>query len=109
MPPDSLYAALQRRARQRDFSPLPGYKNVRDFISSEEAAARLWHLATAHSLERRVFHVCSGKPRSVRELAIEVMKQSGIDPVSLAPMFPDNNDAPNFLISRPTPVSWTDE
>lgn len=104
MPPDSLYAALQRRARERDFSPLPGYKNVRDFIPADEAASRLWNLATARQIQHRIFHVCTGEPRSVRELAIEVMRRSGIDDAAFAPMFADNNDRPNFLVSMPTPL-----
>ena len=109
MPESFLYPALQRRARERDFSRLPGYKNVRDFIEAADAASRLWRIASASHLDSRIFHLCTGQPKSVRTLAIEVMGQSGIGDAATAPMFPENDDAANFLISKPSPIPQDNE
>jgi len=107
MRPGFLYPELERRVRERDLSPLPGYKNVRDFIDVREAAATLYRLASAPDREAdgaRIVHLGSGVPRTVRELAIEVFRVGGItDDRILAGMFPETRDVPNFLVSRPPP------
>lgn len=102
--PGFLHTELHRRARERDFSPVLGYKNVRDFIDtaticrSLEAIAR--HPGAAG--EAAVYHVCSGQPLSVRELAVRVFAGYGIVETEMEPMFPANDDEPNYLMSRPT-------
>lgn len=103
-----LYSELERRAQERDFNPMPGYKNVRDFIEAEEAAKALYSLASEAELSNekvRIAHVCTGVPRTVRELALDVFRQHGIgDEPLVAGMFPETQDDPNYLVSKPTKV-----
>jgi UDP-glucose 4-epimerase len=103
MRPGYLYPALIDRARTRDLSPLPGYRNTRDFISTEEAARALCRIALTRSA-RKIFHVCTGTPRTVKSLAEEVFAKYGYDQAELAPLFPDAGDEPNYMVSHPTEI-----
>lgn len=105
MRPGFLYPELLRRVREKNFSPVQGYRNVRDFIDAEEAAGLLTKLATAKSLSREIYHIGSGHTRSVRELAEDVMKLNGVDNETVEKMFPPENDEPaNYLIPELTPT-----
>ncbi len=104
MPSGFLYSELLRRAKEQDFRPLRGYKNVRDFIDANNVAHQVWNLAMLPRLDRNVFHLCTGRARSVKDLAIEVMQQYGISEAALKPMFPDATASPNYLISNPSPI-----
>lgn len=104
--PGFLHTELHRRARERDFSPMPGYKNVRDFIDTVTICRRLEAIARQCGAPggSAVYHVCSGEPLSVRDLAVRVFREYGIGELEMAPMFPQNSEKPNYLLSRPTPV-----
>ena len=104
MRPGYLYADLERRVRERDFSPLPGYKNVRDFVDVETICARLITLAEKPSPCQGVFHICSGNPMTVRELAQKVLRENGVALEEAQTMFPENRDEPNYMISKPSEI-----
>jgi nucleoside-diphosphate-sugar epimerase len=98
-----LYSELERRAHERDFRPLAGYKNVRDFIDTRTAAECLVRLALRPigAAQTGIFHVCSGVPRTVRELAVEVFRENGLaDETEFATLFPETIEQPNFLVSK---------
>ena len=99
--PFYLQAGLQRRARERDFSPLPGHQNVRDFITTDQISQQLMRLVESNQSTGGTYHICSGVPKSVRELAIEEMKVAGIGPSEMNPMFVATDAKPNYLISKP--------
>jgi nucleoside-diphosphate-sugar epimerase len=104
MRPGYLYANLERRASERDFSPLLGYKNVRDFISAEVVCGQLMRLAQKPGSCMGIFHICSGKPMSVRDLALEVMNENRISPEETSAMFPETSDEANYMISKPSEI-----
>ncbi len=99
-----LFPELLRRARERDFSPLPGYKSVRDFVDAKFVAEQLFSIATTDKCPHSIVHISSGKPKSVRQLAEETMGAAGISRGEMSVMFPDNADLPNYLISEPTKI-----
>jgi nucleoside-diphosphate-sugar epimerase len=103
MRPGYLFPELQRRVRTRDFSPLPGYKNVRDFIEAKEVAKILYRLAT-ESHAPGLYHICTGRPQSVRQLAEGLMRSQGLLERDFCAMFPETTDEANYLISDPTPI-----
>lgn len=93
-----LYPELLRRAREKDFKPLPGHQNVRDFIDAEAAAGELLKLAASVS-PPSIVHI-AGETKSVRELAEDVMGEQGISPERMASMFPPATEPANYLISE---------
>jgi UDP-glucose 4-epimerase/GDP-4-dehydro-6-deoxy-D-mannose reductase len=93
-----LYPELLRRAREKDFKPLPGHQNVRDFIDAEVAAEELLRLAAMAS-PPSVVHI-AGETKSVRELAEGVMSEHGISPEQMSSMFPPPTEPVNYLISE---------
>jgi nucleoside-diphosphate-sugar epimerase len=103
MGPGYLFYELHRRAKERDFGPLPGYKNVRDFIHSEAICKSLEALAALRG-GQKVYHVCSGDPKSVKDLAVEVFARHGIAESEMANMFPPSDEPANFMMSHPTRI-----
>lgn len=113
MRPGFLFPELHRRARERDFSPLPGYANVRDFIQAREACEQVLKLAKVARLKHRIYHICTGHAQSVRELAVKVFAEYGIKETEMTAMFPahskdplreSSNEKPNYMMSRPTAI-----
>jgi hypothetical protein len=51
-----------------------------------------------------IFHICSGKPMSVRDLALEVMNENRISPEETSAMFPETSDEANYMISKPSEI-----
>lgn len=76
--PAQLYSNLYRRAREKDFSPVPGLNNVRDFLPVEVAAQRLQQL-THWKEAPSLVHISSGTGHSVLDLATEVFAEFGLD------------------------------
>lgn len=100
MRPGFLCYELHRRARERDFSLISGHRNVRDFIEASEACGQIMKLAHTEVLNGRTFHICTGRPKSVRELAVEVFSNYGIDEAEMATMFSNQAERPNYMMSR---------
>jgi nucleoside-diphosphate-sugar epimerase len=93
-----LYPELLRRARDKDFSPLRGYQNIRDFIDAQSVASELIKFAEQQTVPS-VVHI-AGKTKSVRQLAEEVLLANGCDLAQAKTMFPPNEEPPNYLVSE---------
>ena len=99
--PGLLYTNLHRRAREKDFSPIPGLHYVRDFIPVDDVVDRLIRLASWQNAPP-IVHISSGKGRRVLDLAAEVFLEYGLDAQKLlneAPQEP--NDIP-WIVGEPT-------
>lgn len=100
--PAQLYSNLYRRAREKDFSPVPGLYNVRDFLPVEIAALRLQQLALWKDAPE-VVHICSGKERNVLDLATEVFAEFGLDAQALLREGEKGSADIPYLVGIPTP------
>ena len=101
--PGLLYTNLHRRAREKDFSPVPGLNNVRDFIPATEVVERL--IALAHwNQGAEVVHISTGKGRLVLDLATEVFAEYGLKAEELLTEdVKSPNDIP-WMVGKPTPI-----
>lgn len=90
--PGYLLTNLHARAKSKDFSPIPGLHNIRDFIKTTEVGKQLVALTKEPLNNRQVVLICTGKGRSVREIALEVFSEHGLDGQILqeAPGRPDD-------------------
>jgi nucleoside-diphosphate-sugar epimerase len=77
--PGFLYPNLIIRAKNKDYSPIPGLNSVRDFLTSSEIADKILKLANS-SKAISVVNICSGKPTSIKDLASRIYSQFGADP-----------------------------
>lgn len=101
--PGLLYSNLFRRAREKDFSPVPGLSYIRDFLPAEKATERLLQLAKWNEAPE-IVHICSGKARSILSLAEEVFAEYNLEAQKLLTEAPKNaNDIP-WLVGAPTAI-----
>jgi nucleoside-diphosphate-sugar epimerase len=96
--PGFLLPKLIQRAKQKDYSPIPGLFCFRDFLTSSEVAASLWRLAMAPS-PPRVVNICSGRATQIAELARNIFSQYGADPSRLKAA--DDTSNP-YMVGVPT-------
>lgn len=73
-----LLTSLHERARNRDFSPIPGFFNVRDFLSAEEVCEKLLRVAMNPGLPSIVL-ICSGRGQRVCDIARTVFEGYGLE------------------------------
>lgn len=99
--PAQLYSNLYRRAREKDFSSVPGLYSVRDFLPVEIAARRIQQLASWKDAPK-VVHICSGKGRSVLDLATEVFAEFGLDAKNLLKEGEKSSADIPYLVGVPT-------
>ena len=97
-----LLTSLHKRARKRDFSPIPGFFNVRDFLWAEEVCARLLRVARNPNLPSVVL-VCSGKGQRVCDIARTVFDGYGLD-FSKIRIAADARDAITKIVGAPSPL-----
>jgi nucleoside-diphosphate-sugar epimerase len=98
-----LYSNLHRRAREKDFSLVPGLHYVRDFIAAKDAVHKLLNLA-AWSEAPPVVHISNGIGRKVLDLASEVFNEYGLNAKELLKEGPKGpNDVP-WLVGEPTEI-----
>lgn len=101
--PGMLYPNLHRRAREKDFSSVPGLNYVRDFLPMETAAQKLLNLAKWKEAPQ-IVNICSGHGRSILDLAEEVFQEYGISAKEhLKPSPPQANDIP-WIVGKPTEI-----
>lgn len=93
-----LYAELQRRAREKDFSPLSRWANVRDFIEVRSVTSQLL------KLERGIYHLGTGVGRTVRDLAEQVMREHGLRPDEYEKMFAEPSGPADYLVAEPSRI-----
>ncbi|MCB0378292.1 MAG: NAD(P)-dependent oxidoreductase [Bdellovibrionales bacterium] len=103
--PWALLQGLRRRAQEKDFSPIPGLSNQRDFLWAPQVAEQLILYAQTPTAPALI-NICSGKPHSVREIAEIVFKKAGEDANKLTELPIENNVAkiigqPYFETSDP--------
>ena len=98
--PGYLLTSLHQRAKMKDFSPIPGLSNVRDFISTAEIGRQLVELTYEPVKHQQLVLICTGQGRTIREIAEQVFREHGLDGQSLkeAPGRPD--DVP-YIVGTP--------
>lgn len=100
MRPGFLLTALHQRAQNRDFSPIPNLKNVRDFLTSPVICQRLTQLARRVDTPG-IVQICSGKGKSVEQIARQVFEEYGLDPNLICEAPETLKEPPNYLIGLP--------
>jgi len=96
MRPGYLLTNLHERARRKDFSPIPGIDNIRDYMDAGDICKELLRLAQAAEPPPLV-HVCSGKGTSVRAVAEKVFREYGLDPLGLSGSPGRADDIPSIV------------
>jgi nucleoside-diphosphate-sugar epimerase len=95
-----LLQSIEKRAKSKDFSYMPGIENVRDFIWADQACAEILKITQAHN-PPGIINLCSGKGRKVKSLVKEVFDLNKIETKTIF-----NNSItgqkPNFLVGSPT-------
>ncbi|MGE3973237.1 MAG: NAD-dependent epimerase/dehydratase family protein [Bdellovibrionales bacterium] len=75
--PGYLITNLHIRAQKKDFSPLSGLYNVRDYIKTDEICKQLVAL-TEEPFTPTVL-ICTGHGRTIQDVAVEVFAEYGLD------------------------------
>jgi nucleoside-diphosphate-sugar epimerase len=102
MRPGFLNTDLHRRARDRDLKPIPGLRNLRDFITAEDASARILKIAMAREATEEIYHVCTGQAHSVGELATAIFRKAGVDSSLVTEDSATIHKPRNCLLGEPT-------
>ena len=95
-----LYQGLHRRASNQDFSLIPGLENTRDFLEASKVMSELIRLAKSVDFPSLI-NVCSGKGKTVREIAREVFSLYGFEK-EIDKMHSKNEASPSKIIGVPT-------
>lgn len=96
----SLYQGLHRRAQNKDFSLIPGLENTRDFLDASKVMSELIRLARSVDFPALV-NICSGKGKTIREIAKEVFSLYGFEK-HIEKMHSPQEDSPTKIIGVPT-------
>lgn len=94
-----LLTSLHKRATQKDFSPIPGLDNIRDFLPAEEVCSQLLTLARLDTLPQ-IANICSGKGTAVREIVENVFKKYDISPDYIKKGETNDNDI-KYIVGLP--------
>ena len=95
-----LYKGLHRRAQSNDFSQIPGLENTRDFLEASKVMSELIRLARSVDFPALV-NICSGKGKTVREIAKDVFSLYGFEK-KIDKMPSPKEDSPSKIIGVPT-------
>lgn len=98
--PGYLLTNLHARAKNKDFSPIPGLNNVRDFIKTTEVGRQLVALTDETLENHQVVLICTGIGRTVREIAVDVFKEHGLDG-NLLKEAPGRPDDVQYIVGTP--------
>lgn len=101
--PGLLYSNLHRRAQEHDFSAVPGLSYTRDFSKVEFAVEKLIDLSHWQQAPD-IVHICSGKARTVLNLAEEVFAEYGLDAKKLLSEAPGNPQDIPYIVGLPTQI-----
>jgi nucleoside-diphosphate-sugar epimerase len=95
-----LLQSIEKRAKNKDFSYMPGIENVRDFIWADQACNEILKITQAHNPPGTI-NLCSGSGRKVKSLVKEVFDLNKIETKTIF-----NNSIsdqkPNYLVGYPT-------
>ena len=102
--PGFLLTGLRDRARRRDFSPIAGLDNRRDFLTAGDVAARLldWARLPPDRVPATIL-ICSGRATPVRDLLLKVFADQGLDGSAIAAAPGRADDVP-IMVGVPTPL-----
>lgn len=95
-----LLTALHKRAEERDFSPIPGLSNVRDYMDARDICASLVRLGQSSAPPPMVL-ICSGKETTVRDVVERVFAQHRIESDCLVEAPGRPGDIP-YLVGEPS-------
>lgn len=98
----SLLEGLKRRARNRDFSPIPGLSNIRDFLTNTEVCDQLVQIARSDKSLPMILNVCSGKGTKIRDLAEKVFLDHNLSLDNLKEA--ENQGGVSKIVGIPTPL-----
>lgn len=95
-----LYQGLIRRAKNRDFSPIPGLDNIRDFLTTSDVMRELTRLALSKDFPQLI-NICSGKGQTIHQIVRDVFCEYGLEAYVDQISAMDDNP-PNSIIGIPT-------
>lgn len=95
-----LYQGLHKRAKDKNFTEIPGLDNIRDFLSTEEVMSELIRLAYSKQYPA-LLNICSGKGQSIRQIAKEVFSLYGLEK-KIEKMKPMNHQSTDQIVGIPT-------
>lgn len=95
-----LYQGLHKRAKDRNFSDIPGLDNIRDFLEADQVMSELIRLANSKDYPP-LLNICSGQGQSIRKIAKEVFASYGLEK-KIEKMKSNSNHPPNKIIGVPT-------
>lgn len=95
-----LYQGLVKRAKKRDFSPIPGLHNIRDFLRASEVMSELIRLALSKEFPPLI-NICSGSGKSIHQIAQNVFSEHGLEDC-LDQIITMDNKPPNSIVGVPT-------
>ena len=72
-----VYTTLNEIAKKDEDIPIYGLNNVRDFLYADQVCKKLIKLAYSKKFPSKV-NICSGKPKSIKQLAKSVFKSYGL-------------------------------
>ena len=95
-----LLQSIEKRAKNKDFSYMPGIENVRDFIWADHACDEILKITNANN-PPIIINLCTGKGKKVKSLVKEVFDLNKIETKTIF-----NNSIsdqkPNYLVGSPT-------
>ena len=95
-----LLTTLHERAQKKDYSPIKGLSNIRDFMESKDICLELIRLAQSNEMPKLV-NICSGKGTKVREIAERVFKEYDLDITQLKEAADTNPSIP-YIVGVPS-------
>jgi nucleoside-diphosphate-sugar epimerase len=97
-PANYVLPGLLRRLREKDSSPIPGLRNVRDYLDARDICAHLVDLAAlAEWPPNGLINVCSGEPTVIADLWTLL-----VNAIPSAKSLP----APREAFGRPDDIPW---
>ena len=94
-----LLTSIHKMAKTKNFRPINGLNNVRDFLWAEEVCEKLVSLCYSKNFPPLV-NICSGKPTKIKDLVYSIFKQYGIDDSKI--IHPKKKEKSNFLVGVPS-------
>ena len=100
MRPGFLLTNLHNRAKNKDFSPIPGLSYIRDFLEAPAICQKLLKL-TKNPAAPNLVLICSGSGRSIRQITEQVFTQYGLGTTLLQEAPRKTDDIP-YIVGLPS-------
>ncbi len=97
---DFLLTTLYDMAKTKEFKPIKGLNNVRDFLWANDVCKKLIELSYSKAFPP-IVNICSGQPKKISEIVKEVFKIYEIDNSEVIELN-DIEDQKNYLVGIPT-------